>query len=310
MSKLNNSVFNPIKLKNSSSDFLRFILLGIKLKYTIVYIPFLFISYYFYKFLNPFIYNESILSFLLLKFLIIFFILTFCLFNAINSKLIFERFNGNINYALKDSFKFVRSNLQSFILPTVIISIITIFFLIFLYLLLKITTLVSVGFLVFSIVYLLCFFISLVVIFNIFVLIISIFFNSSIFCIYGGDAFTTTFKIFSLASSNFFKLIKYSILNFLISFLFTFFYFFIFALNYLFINEFFLEKKNYDFLKLSADSIICNKSIQYNAYIDQISHSILEFNLLFILFFIVSIFFSLTNVGNFISILNMKKYNQ
>ena len=310
MSKLNNTVFNKIKLKNSLSDFFRFILLGIKLKYTIVYIPYLFLLFFFHKFLNHLLSDENILSFLFLIFLIIIFILIFNLFNAINSKLIFERFNGNINYNLIEAFKFVRLNLYSFILPPLIISIITSFFLIFLYFLCKLTTLHPFGLLILSIVYLLCFFISLMVIFNIFVLIISIFFNSSIFCIYGGDAFTSTFENYSLASSNLFNLIKYSILNFLISFSLTLFCFIIFIFNYLFINEVFLNKESYDFLKLTTDSIITNKSIYYNNYIDQISHLILEFNLLFILFFIVSIFLSLTNVGNFISILNIKKYKQ
>ena len=310
MSRLNKSIFNPIELKNSSSDFFRFIILGIKFKYSLVYVPFLFISYFLYKLLYSQIYTENVNSYFAVFFLITFSILIFNLFNAINSKLIFERFNGNKNYKIKNAFEFINSNLPSFIFPHVIISIITSFFIIFLYFLFKLSEIPSIGNLVLSTLYLIYFFISLVIIFNIFVLFISIFFNSSIFCIYGGDAFTSTFKIFSLASSNLFKLIKNTILNFIISSLLSLFCFIILYFNFILINNFFLDKKQHDYLKLITNSIINNKSIYYNNYIDQISHTILEFNLLFILFFLISTFLSFINVGNFICISNIKKYSQ
>ncbi len=312
MSKSNNyskNIFTPIQLKNNIFDLIKSIKIGIKLKYVFPYFLSIFLVATIFIFLDNFFFNLSEKNyFLFLSFYLILIIITLNIIDTLNTKTALEEMKGNFNYDTKYSYKFIIKNLYSIILPNFFILIIILFFLLLIFLIIQLTKLSLIGPLIYSLSYIILFFLNLFVILSFIVLIISINYSPIIFPSFGGDSFSTIFQCYSITCSNLFFIISYTIFNCIISLTSVFFIMLIFFLNFNLINLY--TNNNFATLWNNVQSIIFNSNLNKIEPFESLASDILLFIALLLIFFIISIFFSIFNIGKLITYVNLtKKYS-
>ncbi len=137
------------------------------------------------------------------------------------SKIAFEEFKGNKLVTIGAGFTFLKENKFSLLFPPVGILIIIGFFLLLWVVFGLISSLPWIGPNFFGFLYLFYFFTALFLVFTCIVCVFSIAYGPMIFTSWGGDAFTVIFQTYSIFWSQPFRLFVYTIVNVVITCLFT-----------------------------------------------------------------------------------------
>lgn len=137
------------------------------------------------------------------------------------SKIAIEKFKGNKLVPIDEGFKFIRDNKFSLLFPPVGILIIIGFFVSLWYVFGLISSIPWIGPILFGIFYLFYFLTGLFIVFTGLVGMISLAYGPMIFTPWGGDAFTVIFQTYSIFWSQPIRLILYTILNAVITGIFT-----------------------------------------------------------------------------------------